>query len=208
MDAKRIIQLGSDLPDFGLPDTEGNFVVREHLLGASAILVAFICNQCSYVQHIREVMVKLIREYQEYGMKAVAINSNDVEMSPEDRPDKMKEDARTYGYTFPYLFDATQIVAKRFRASCTPEFFVYSKDGKLTYHGQLDDSRPGNGKPVTGKDLRMALHATLHDQIISVMNPSMGEKIIWKKNNDFLLLKSIIKKPVSRKLSGNIAGLN
>lgn len=200
MDVNKNILLGSDLPDFGLPDIEGNFVLRDHLLGASAILVAFICNQCSYVKHIREVMVKLIREYQAYGIKAVGINSNDIEISPDDRPDRMKEDSRIYGYTFPYLFDATQIVAKKFRVNCTPDFFVYSKDGKLTYHGQLDDSRPGNGRPVTGKDLRQALQATLENHQILRMHPSSGEKIIWKKNNEFLILNSIEQNSIAKNI--------
>ncbi len=190
MDTNKSILLGSQLPDFGLPDIDGNLILSDHLLGASAILVVFICNQSSYVKHIREVLVKLIREYQQYGIKAVGINSNDIELSPDDRPDRMKEDAITYGYTFPYLFDATQLVAQKFHVNCTPDFLVYSKEGKLTYHGQMDDSRPGNGMPVTGKDLRHALQATLNGDKILSMYPSSGESIIWRKNNEFIEFNS------------------
>lgn len=192
MDTNKGIVLGSTLPDFGLPDIDGNLVLSDHLLGASAILVTFICNHSSYVKHIREVLVKLIRELQQYGIKAVGINSNDIEISPEDRPDRMKEDALTFGYTFPYLFDATQLVARKFKVNCTPDFLVYSKEGLLTYHGQMDDSRPGNGMPVTGKDLRNALQATLKGEKILTMYPSSGESIIWKKKDEFMNFKSII----------------
>ena len=190
MQGKYTVLIGSELPDFTLPDTEGNLVIRDHLLGASAILVAFLCNQSSCVMHVRDVFVKLVQEFQGIGVRVVGINSNDIEVSPDDRPDRMKEDVRQYGYTFPYLFDATQLVAKKFNVLCTPDFFVYSKEGRLTYHGQLDDSRPGNNIPVTGNDLRQALIATLNGQIITTMRPSSGQSIIWKKNDDFLVFSS------------------
>ncbi|HEX3019273.1 MAG TPA: thioredoxin family protein [Chitinispirillaceae bacterium] len=182
MDNGKSIVLGSKIPDFSLPDIDGNLVLTDHLLGASAILVAFIRNNCCYVKHIREVLVKLISEYQHYGIKAVGINSTDIKTSPEDRPELMKEDALNYGYTFPYLFDATKLVAQKFKVICTPDFFVYSKDGKLTYHGQMDDSRPENGMPVTGKYLRQALQATLRGENISTISASTGENIIWKNH--------------------------
>lgn len=190
MQHKNAVLIGSQLPDFSLPDTDGNLVIKDHLLGAPAILVAFICNQSSVVKHVREVFVKLVQEFQKLDVKVVGINSNDIETSPDDRPDRMREDVRQYGYSFPYLFDATQLVAKKFDVRCTPDFFVYSKEGKLTYHGQLDASRPDNNIPVTGNDLRKALLATLKGQKIDSMYPSSGQNIIWKKNDDLYILKT------------------
>ena len=148
------------------------------------MLVVFMCNHSLYVKHIREVIVKIIREYQQRGVAAIAINSNDIEQFHDDCPDRMKEDARIYGYSFPYLFDGTQDVARMFRVSCTPDFFVFNKEGKLVYHGQMDDSRPGNNIPVTGKDLSAALDAVLEGKKVSDMQrPSMGCNIKWKESN-------------------------
>ena len=178
---EKVLPLGSDLPDFWLPDTEGVIIPKDHLMGAPAVLVVFMCNHSHYVKHVREVMVKMIREFQQRGVAAVAINSNDIEQFPDDCPDRMKEDARNYGYTFPYLFDGTQDVARMFKVSCTPDFFVFNKEGKLIYHGQMDDSRPDNSKPVTGNDIREALNSTLTGQSpLIVQKPSSGCSIKWK----------------------------
>ena len=179
------LPLGSDLPDFWLPDFEGIIIPKDHLLGAPAILIIFMANQCPFVQHVRELLVKFIWEYQQRGVIAVGINANDIESVPEDRPDRMKEDARIYGYTFPYLFDGTQEVAKLFRVHCTPDFFVFNRGGKLAYHGQFDDSRPGNDKPVTGKDLRRALnHVLLGQNPPVVQKPVDGSPVRWRAGNE------------------------
>lgn len=179
------LPIGSDLPDFWLPDIEGTIVPRDRLLGAPAILVIFMCNHSPFVKHIREVLIRLTWEYQQRGVVTVAINSNDITQSPEDSPAKMKEESKLYRYSFSYLFDGTQEVAKSFRAGFTPDFFIFNKKGKLSYHGQMDDSRPGNGKPVTGKDLRDALNAILADQKLDILQkPGSGTLIKWKIGNE------------------------
>ncbi|MFN7141037.1 MAG: thioredoxin family protein, partial [Limisphaerales bacterium] len=155
--------------------------------GAPAVLVMFICNHCPYVIHIREELTKLARDYQAKGVAIIAINSNDPEKYPADSPEKMKEEVAKAGYTFPYLFDATQEVAKAYRAACTPDFFLFNQGLKLVYRGQLDDSRPrvANPLPVTGKDLRAALDAVLAGRHLSEdQKPSMGCNIKWKPGNE------------------------
>jgi thiol-disulfide isomerase/thioredoxin len=145
----------------------------------------FICNHCPYVQHLREHLVQLIKEYQAKGVEAVGINSNDVERYPDDAPDKMAEAAKRYGFTFPYLFDASQDIAKAYRAACTPDFFLFDKERKLIYRGQYDDSRPRNDIPVTGKDLRAALDAALAGRPVPQnQKPSVGCGIKWKPGNE------------------------
>lgn len=176
-----MIALGTPAPDFSLPDIDGNIVKRDDFTDASALLVAFICNHCPYVIHIRSQLVELIREYQAKGVAVVAINSNDAANYPEDSPAKMKEYAQQYGYTFPYLYDETQEVAKAYDAACTPDFFLFDSYQKLVYRGQLDGSRPRNDTPVTGKDLRAALDAVLEGRDVPPEQiPSMGCNIKWK----------------------------
>lgn len=172
-------------PDFRLPDAvTGRTVSLSDYKSAPALLVMFICNHCPYVKHVREHLAELVREYQARSVAVVGISANDVAQFPEDGPGGMKEEARTAGYTFPYLFDETQAVAKDYRAACTPDFFVFDKDRRLVYRGQMDDSRPSSGRPVTGKDLREALDAVLASRPVpSDQKPSLGCNIKWKEKN-------------------------
>jgi len=148
-------------------------------------VVMFICNNCPYVKHIRGGLVQLANDYQSRGVGLVAISSNDVANYPEDSPAKMAEEAKSAGYTFPYLYDATQAVAKAYRAACTPDFFLFDRGRRLVYRGQLDASRPGNGIPVTGRDLRAALDAVLAGKAPSLLQtPSMGCNIKWKRGSE------------------------
>ncbi|HOA52167.1 MAG: thioredoxin family protein [Thermogutta sp.] len=179
-----MLPLGAPAPNFSLPDTEGRIVRLSDFRGAPALLVAFMCNHCPYVKHVADHLAALAKEYQAKGVAVVGINSNDVENYPEDSPEKMREEVALRGYTFPYLFDETQEVAKRYGAACTPDFFLFDKEQRLVYRGQLDDSRPNNGIPVTGKDLRAALDAVLAGQPVSPdQKPSLGCNIKWKPGN-------------------------
>jgi len=145
----------------------------------------FICNHCPYVKHVRAGLAAFGRDYAPRGVAVVAINANDVERYPDDSPAKMKAEAAEAGYSFPYLFDETQQVARSYGAACTPDLFVYDADRRLAYRGQLDDSRPGNGKPVTGADLRGACDALLAGRRPSAdQKPSMGCNIKWKPGNE------------------------
>jgi thiol-disulfide isomerase/thioredoxin len=151
---------------------------------APALLVAFICNHCPYVKHIRSAFAELAKEYQAQGVGVVAINSNDADSYQEDRPEKMAEEIKQVGYKFPYLYDESQEVAKAYRAACTPDFYLFDGDRRLVYRGQFDDSRPGNGRPVTGADLRAALDAVLAGRPVSSnQRPSLGCNIKWKRGN-------------------------
>ena len=176
-----MLELGTQAPDFSLPDTDGQTVSLSDFAGSKALLVMFICNHCPFVIHVREELAKLGKDYQAKGVGVVAISSNDVATHPDDSPAKMKQEVANAGYTFPYLYDESQTIAKAYRAACTPDFYVFDGDCKLTYRGQLDESRPNSGIPVTGKDLRAALDAVLEgrsapeDQL-----PSMGCNIKWK----------------------------
>lgn len=179
-----MLPLGTVAPDFRLPDPDGKMVALSDFKNAPALLVLFICNHCPYVKHIRAGLADLGREYQKRGAAIVAISANDVANYPQDAPDKMKEEARSAGYTFPYLYDDSQAVAKAYKAACTPDIFLFDKDRKLAYRGQFDDSRPGNGKPVTGKDLRAALDAVLaRKSVPEPQTPSVGCNIKWKTGN-------------------------
>lgn len=177
-----MIPLGSNAPDFKLPDTiSGDLLSRDALRGEKGTLIMFICNHCPFVIHVNDELVRLGKGYQSKGIRMVAINSNDVENYPDDSPDKMTLTATRLGYTFPYLFDETQEVAKAYDAACTPDFFLYDGDLKLVYRGQLDDSRPGNCIPVTGKDLRKAMDTLIAGkEITQDQKPSMGCNIKWK----------------------------
>jgi thiol-disulfide isomerase/thioredoxin len=144
----------------------------------------FICNHCPYVKHIREQLVEVAKEYQNKGFTFIAINSNDVSTHPDDAPMKMKEVAEQFNFPFPYLFDGSQEVAKSYRAACTPDLYVFDEQRELVYRGQFDNSRPGNGEPVTGKDLKNALDAIIENrELSSVQKPSMGCNIKWKAGN-------------------------
>jgi peroxiredoxin len=178
--------LGTVAPPFRLPDTlSGKTVSIDDFKSAPALLVMFICNHCPFVKHIRDELARLGRDYQKKGAAIVAISSNDVITHPDDSPDKMKQEARDAGYTFPYLYDESQEVAKQFEAACTPDFFLYDKNRKLVYRGQLDDARPGMPVPVTGKDLRAALDAVLSGKPVPQdQKPSIGCNIKWKPGNE------------------------
>lgn len=180
-----MMPLGTVAPDFSLPDTEGQTVSLSDFQDAKALLVMFICNHCPYVKHVRGELARLARDYQDKGVAVVGISSNDVENYPDDSPEKMVIEKAQVGYSFPYLYDESQEVAKAYTAACTPDFFVFDKDRRLIYRGQLDDSRPDSGKPLTGSDLRAALDAALADQPVPQdQKPSAGCNIKWKKGNE------------------------
>jgi len=180
-----MLDLGTQAPDFTLRDTEGKMIALSDFEDAKALLVMFICNHCPYVKHVQQELARLCKEYEKRGVAVVGINSNDVASYPEDAPDKMKLEKERVGYTFPYLYDESQGVAKVYRAACTPDFFVFDESRKLVCRGQMDDSRPGNGIPVTGKDLRAALDAVLEGRPVSQgQKPSIGCNIKWKAGNE------------------------
>ncbi len=180
-----MLELGTAAPDFSLPDTSGKQVTPADYKDAPALLVIFMCNHCPYVKHIRSALADFAREYQPRGLAVIGINANDVSTHPDDSPEKMVQEVKTTGYTFPYLYDETQEVAKRYQAACTPDFFLFDKDRKLVYRGQFDDSRPRNNIPVTGKDLRAAVDAVLKNEPPSAeQKPSMGCNIKWKPGNE------------------------
>ena len=180
-----MLPLGTTAPDFKLPDTNGKMVSLADFKGERALLVLFICNHCPYVKHIRAGLAQLAREYLPKHAAIVAINSNDVANYPDDSPAKMKEEVKAAGYLFPYLYDESQAVAKAYRAACTPDIYLFDQNLKLVYRGQFDDSRPGNGVPVTGKDLRAALDAVLAGKPVSPnQKNSVGCNIKWKAGNE------------------------
>jgi len=176
-----MIPLGTVAPDFRLPDTTGKLVSLGDLKDAPAAVVMFICNHCPFVQHIRNGLAQFGRDYQERGLAIVAINSNDVASYPADSPAKMVEEVRRAGYVFPYLYDEAQAVARAYKAACTPDFFLFDRERRLVYRGQFDDSRPSNGRPVTGADLRAAADAVLAGRPVAAhQKPSIGCNIKWK----------------------------
>lgn len=178
-------ELGKQAPVFSLPDTEGNTVKLTDFVNQKVLLVIFMCNHCPYVKHVRDKLLELVRDYQKKDVAVVAINSNDTDNYPEDNQSRMKEEAAKYNYPFPYLYDATQEVAKAYGAACTPDFFVFGPDRKLFYRGQMDGSRPENGKPLTGEDLKAALDAALEASPPPTPQlPSMGCNIKWKPGNE------------------------
>lgn len=178
--ASAMLPLGTSAPRFELPDPSGKRVSSDQFQG-SPLLVAFICNHCPYVKHIRSQFATLAKEYQARGLFVVAISSNDVEAFPEDSPEQMAAEVVREGYTFPYLYDETQDIARAYHAVCTPDFFLFDRNHRLVYRGQFDDSRPKNGLPVTGYDLRAALEAVLDGRLVSAdQKPSVGCNIKWK----------------------------
>ena len=184
MTQSTMMPLGSSAPEFSLPDLQGQTVSLGDYSEAPALLVMFICNHCPFVKHVRDALARLTTEYGKKGVAIVGINSNDVENYPDDRPEKMAEEVRSVGYTFPYLYDESQEIAKAYTAACTPDFFLFDKDRKLVYRGQMDDSRPDSGIPVTGKDLRAAIDAALAGGPATAdQKPSVGCNIKWKKGN-------------------------
>jgi peroxiredoxin len=180
-----MLPLGTQAPDFRLPDPSGKAVSLADFKGAPALLVVFMCNHCPYVKHVRAGLAKLARDYQPRRVAVVGVNSNDVANYAADSPAKMAEEAASAGYIFPYLYDESQAVAKAYRAACTPDMYLFDKDQRLLYRGQFDDSRPGNGIAVTGKDLRAALDALLAGKPVSPnQKASIGCNIKWKPGNE------------------------
>jgi peroxiredoxin len=177
-----MLNIGTPIPEFSLPDvTSGEVLSSASLFRGNIGVVAFICNHCPYVQHIREALAQFGRYCDEKGVKMVAISSNDPSSYPDDGPEKMAEEAKRSGFTFPYLFDESQAVAKSFRAACTPEFYVFDRDAKLAYRGQFDESRPRNDVIPTGGDVRAAVDALLSGhEPNSDQKPSIGCSIKWK----------------------------
>ena len=183
--ASTMLPLGTPAPDFSLPDTEGKAVSLGDFAEAPALLVIFMCNHCPYVKHVADGLAKFAGEYQKRGVAVVGINSNDVSSFPDDSPEQMAAEVQRRGYTFPYLFDQTQEVAKAYRAACTPDFYVFDRGRKLVYRGQMDSSRPQSGIEVTGEDLRAALDAVLAGQPVpEQQKPSLGCNIKWKPGNE------------------------
>jgi peroxiredoxin len=177
-----MLPLGTLAPSFSLPDVvSGKTVSLDTLRSPTATVVMFICNHCPYVKHVQDELARLARELMPLGVSFVAISSNDVSHYPEDAPEQMCRVAQTVGYPFPYLYDQSQSVARAYDAACTPDFYVFDGALQLAYRGRLDDSSPGNGRPVTGKDLRTAIRA-VHEQrpIPDEQHPSMGCSIKWK----------------------------
>lgn len=175
-------ELGSQAPDFELPDVvTGKAISRKDVAGSKGMLVMFICRHCPFVKHVQDELAKIGRDYAGRGVGLVAISSNDVTSHPEDSPTKLAYQAQELQFNFPYLFDESQEVARAYDAQCTPDFFLYDAHGALVYRGQLDDSRPGNHVPVTGKDLREALDALIAGRAIAAeQRPSIGCNIKWR----------------------------
>ncbi len=176
-----MLALGTAAPDFQLPEvTSGQTISLATFAEKKALLVMFICRHCPFVKHVQNELANLGKDYSPKEVGILAISSNSVKTHPQDAPDQLKEMVQELGLNFPYCYDETQEVAKKYTAACTPDFFVFDSDRKLVYRGQLDDSRPSNGKPVTGSDLRAALNAVLANQpVSSQQQPSIGCNIKW-----------------------------
>jgi len=183
--ASTMLELGTPAPGFRLPDCDGQLHRLDDFVDAPALLVAFICEHCPFVRHIRRAFAQFTREYAPNGLAVVAINSNDTVAYPQDGPDAMRKESREFGYGFPYLLDATQEVAKAYRAACTPDFFLFDASRRLVYRGQFDGSRPGGNQAVTGADLRAAVDAVLAGRPVPPeQRPSLGCNIKWKTGNE------------------------
>ena len=180
-----MLELGTVTPAFRLPDSDGHLLSDRDFQNAAALLVAFICPHCPYVKHIREEFARFAQEYQAQGLAVVAINSNDAKAFPDDGPAGMTRESASAGYTFPYLFDESQHVAKAFRAACTPDLFLFDRQHRLVYRGQFDESRPSKDVPVTGADLRAAADLVLAGLPVPVdQTPSIGCSVKWKPGNE------------------------
>lgn len=178
-----MLALGTKAFPFTLRDTvTGKMMSLSDLKSDIATVIMFICNHCPYVKHVQSELVRLAKDYQPKGISFIAISSNDIEQYPEDSPEKMKEVALQLGYPFPYLYDETQDVARQYQAACTPDFYIFDRNLRLVYRGQLDDSRPGNSIPLSGKDIRQALDNLIKGQKVDPnQRPSVGCSIKWKK---------------------------
>ena len=185
MTPSTMLPLGTRAPEFSLPNVDGKTVSLDDFSGAPAYLIIFMCNHCPFVKHIADELARLGRDYQAKGVAVIAISSNDVATHPADSPEQMVHEVESREYTFPYLYDESQDVAKAYKAACTPDFYVFDKDLKLAYRGQLDDSRPDSGIPVTGEDLRAALDAVLAGkQPADEQKPSIGCNIKWRAGHE------------------------
>lgn len=183
--ASTMLPLGTKAPDFSLVNVDATTVSLSDFQGAPALLVIFMCNHCPFVIHVADTLAQLAQEYQARGVAVVGISANDVATHPADSPEQMVAEAEERGYTFPYLYDETQEVAKAYRAACTPDFFLFDADQRLVYRGQMDSSRPNSGIPVTGKDLRAALDSVLAGkQVSDDQMPSIGCNIKWKAGSE------------------------
>ncbi len=179
-----MLELGTSAPDFSLINPATNEQVSLSDFAGKPLLVAFICNHCPYVILLKEAFTKFAKDYQAKGLNVVAINANDVANYPDDSPEKMAEDVKEFGYTFPYLFDETQEAAHQYQAACTPDFFMFDADHKLYYRGQFDDSRPNTDIPVTGADMISAADALLAGKPTpEQQKASLGCNIKWKEGN-------------------------
>lgn len=179
------LKVGVAAPDFQLSDGSGKSHALTDLKGEKGTLVIFCCNHCPFVVMLAQKIGDIARSYKKKGISTVAISANDVEHYPQDAPEKMTAFAKKYAWGFPYLYDATQAVAKAYGAACTPDFFLFDKKGKLFYAGQFDDARPGNGVPVTGQDLKQAMDFLLEEKApVSDARPSTGCNIKWKSGNE------------------------
>ena len=184
MTPSTMVDLGTTAPDFSLPDVTGGTVSRADFQG-KPLLVMLLCNHCPFVKHLRDHLAATAKEYQQRGVAIVGISSNDADAFPDDSPEKMADEAKDAGYTFPYLYDESQEVAKAYAAACTPDFFLYDRDHKLVYRGQYDSSRPDSGIEVTGSDLRAAMDAVLAGEPVSAdQKNSIGCNIKWKPGNN------------------------
>lgn len=180
-----MLELGTKAPDFKLFDTVNNQLVSlDDFNNAKGLLVVFICNHCPFVQHILDEFVTTAKDLQQKGIGVVTISSNDVENYPDDSPKKMAAEAREKQFSFPYLYDGTQQVAKAYRAACTPDLFLFDENNELVYRGQFDDSRPGNDESVTGSDIREAVELLFDGKVKENQKPSIGCNIKWKKGNE------------------------
>ncbi|HUG90236.1 MAG TPA: thioredoxin family protein [Planctomycetaceae bacterium] len=186
MTASTMLPLGTEAPDFSLPNVvDGGTVSLADFADNQGVLVIFMCNHCPFVKHLRSGLAAFAKQYQPRGLAIGGLSPNDAEKYPDDSPARMAAEAKSAGYTFPYLFDETQDVAKEYMAACTPDFFLFDRDRKLVYRGQFDDSRPDSGKPVTGADLRAACDAVLAGRPVSKeQKPSIGCNIKWKPGNE------------------------
>ncbi|HAX80777.1 MAG TPA: thioredoxin family protein [Cyanobacteria bacterium UBA11372] len=184
--ASTMLELNTKAPEFQLPDVvSGKTISLDTFAGKKALLVMFICRHCPFVKHIQTDLAQLGKDYKEKNFGIVAISANNADQYPEDAPEKLKQMAEELGFTFPFCYDETQETAKAYTAACTPDFFLFNAERKLVYRGQLDDSRPSNGIPVTGKHLRLAIETVLVDQpITQEQKPSIGCNIKWKPGNE------------------------
>lgn len=184
--ASTMLPLGTKAPAFSLPNAvDGKIVSSQDFAQAKGLLVMFICNHCPFVKHLRSALAEFAKDYQAQGLAVVGISANDVSTHPDDSPEMMRLEAQSAGYSFPYLYDESQAVAAAYKAACTPDFFLFDRNMALVYRGQFDASRPGNGQPVTGDDLRTAADRVLAGQPPLIeQRPSIGCNIKWKAGRE------------------------